>query len=151
MAGRFLRAALLVALTDFLKFFLTGVVGIGGLGDFPASPLFQGLTFGVVLECAISLKYKDCAGVSYFRPGSIIRDRSFPLLLVWTSLEDVICTVFLGVESGVLPTLVFGVMENSLTSPESLKLDSYSPSEQPKCCTGVGTARNGTSSEVGFC
>ena len=66
------------------------------------------------------------------------------------SLEDVIRTVFLGVESGVLSMLVFGVMENSLTSPELLRLDSYSPSEQPKCCTGVGTARNGTSSEVGF-
>ena len=49
-----------------------------------------------------------------------------------------------------LSTLVFGEMENSLTSPELLKLDSYSPSEQPKCCTGVGTARDRTSSEVGF-
>ena len=57
--------------------------------------------------------------------------------MVWMSLEDVICTVFLGVESGVLSMLVFGVMENSLTSPELLKLDSYSPSEHPNVVLGL--------------
>ena len=97
----------------------------------------------MIFERAISLKYRDWAGVLYFCPGSIISDRSFPLLTNCIPPQ-------LGDESGVSSTLVSGVDENSLTSPGLLSPDSYSPSEQPKCCTGVVTTRKWFHSDVAF-
>ena len=115
--GRFLCPALLVLCTDFLSLFIGILAGIGSLCAFPSTSLFLGFSLGVVFERAISLKYKDCAGVSYFHPGFMIRDRSFPLLMICEPFKDNGCAILAGVELGVLSTHVLGVEENSLTSP----------------------------------